>query len=616
VTKSMSSDEAVPTTPSQPHPSDDNPSIISEEDLQNEDHPTPRASHYEEEAPKEFTVNEDYFNPPLLTRRPPLSRMSSQLLQQSGGSSLQSKATIAISLPEGVYAQQQDGVSSTDGNGSVTTAPSFSDSISVKSFVPTLNTGENDVESMLEEILGESELGFGEEAAEELTDESEDEDTLSADENELSDGISYSFCLSTVKDFLTESIEDLLIRWRTKRKHFLILSAAGKPIYSRHGSEYIISSYIGVLQAIISFFNEASDNLQSFESSTHRFAILSSGPLYLVAISSMGETPAQLRSQLDALYAQVVSILTLSQLNRVFLQRYNFDLRRLLGGTEVFLDGLVDSMTRGSPQVLLSALECIKLRKTHRERINNILLKSRSENLLYGLIVADQRLVSIIRPKRHSLHPPDLQLLFSMLFNATTFRDGGEHWTPMCMPKFNSKGFLHAYINFFKPDICVVLISADKDAFFEMREMATKVIWSLKESMLLPVINEAIGRYLPVDIIPGTPIKHFIYKSRQNVQFTMPSWGSHYPSQSGRRRIMTLYHKLHAAIHVKNAQLRVLFCSKKHEESLAWMLPNFELYVIATAGAKREAIAKSAQRILAWVRNEEERLFVIGGAAF
>lgn len=133
-------------------------------------------------------------------------------------------------------------------------------------------------------------------------------------------------------------------------------------------------------------------------------------------------------------------------------------------------------MTLGSPQVLLSALECVKMRKAHREKINSVLLKHRSPSLLYGLVIADGRMVSVIRPKRHSLHPPDLQLLFSMLFNATTFRDGGEHWTPICLPKFNSKGFLHAYIHFFRKEIAVVFISADKGAFFEMREVKEVIV--------------------------------------------------------------------------------------------------------------------------------------------
>ncbi|KAA8909451.1 trafficking protein Mon1-domain-containing protein [Sphaerosporella brunnea] len=94
------------------------------------------------------------------------------------------------------------------------------------------------------------------------------------------------------------------------------------------------------------------------------------------------------------------------------------------------------------------------------------------------------------------------------------------------------------------------------------------------------------------------------------------AWGGHYTTQSSRRRVMTLYHKLHASVHAKSAHLKVCFCSRKQEETLAWVLPGFELYVVAAPGAKREAVAKGAQKIVNWVRNEEERLFVIGGATF
>ena len=417
---------------------------------------------------------------------------------------------------------------------------------------------------------------------------------------------------------LIVGVEERLARWRARRKHFFILSAAGKPIYSRHGNESITSSYIGVIQAIISFFADSDDQLQSFTSGRHRFAVLAAGPLYLVAISSLGETAPQLRSQLDSLYAQVLSTLSLPQLTHAFAHRYNFDLRRLLGGTEVFLDGLVDSMIRGSPAILLSALECIKLRKTHRAAVNNILIRHRAPSLLYGLLVAGGRLISVIRPKRHSLHPPDLMLLFSMLFNATTFSDGSEHWIPICLPRFNPKGFLHAYIHFFRPDLCMVLISADKDAFFEMRAMREAAESALVAAKLLPVMQKAIPRYSVQDVIPGElRMVHFLYKSRQNVQFTMPEFSVCVDGEGkgGRRRLMRLYHRLHASVHAKGAHLKGCWVSRGGEEALAWVLPGCEVYVVARGGG-RERLAKAAMRVVRWVREEEERLFVIGGATF
>lgn len=275
-------------------------------------------------------------------------------------------------------------------------------------------------------------------------------------------------------------------------------------------------------------------------------------------------------------------------------------------------------MTRGSPQILLSALECVKMRKSHREKINNILLKSRSPSLLYGLIIADERLVSVIRPKRHSLHPPDLQLLFSMLFNATTFRDGGEHWTPICLPKFNSRGFLHAYICFFRKEVAVVLISADKDAFFEMRSVKEVVVEQLEKVGSIKIIEDAVsrGRYTTTDVLSNTIIRHFLYKSRANVQFTMPSFEPHFYTVIARRRLMNLYQRLHAAVHAKQAHLKVHHCIRNSSVSLSWVTPAFELYCVAGAGTDRAQLAKGATAVVNWVKREEERVFVIGGAMF
>lgn len=149
-------------------PSEGTASPPSEDELS-----TPRASTYQStpetpetpEAAGLTAPEENYFPPPLLSRTALQSTTSSFLSLQnihsatsSGASTpgLQAKATTAISLPEGVHAHQTDGASS----GSVTAAPSFSDSNSVMSLVPTLNTRDNDVESMLGEILSESEGRF------------------------------------------------------------------------------------------------------------------------------------------------------------------------------------------------------------------------------------------------------------------------------------------------------------------------------------------------------------------------------------------------------------------------------------------------------------------------
>jgi vacuolar fusion protein MON1 len=291
-------------------------------------------------------------------------------------------------------------------------------------------------------------------------------------------------------------IDVVLKQWRGKLKHFLILSSAGKPIYSRHGDDQLITNYIGIIQTLISFYQGGSDSLRGFTAGDVRFVVVTKGPLHLLAISRFGESDAQLRVQLESLYMQILSTLTLPKLEYMFENRPGIDLRKPMQGTESLLSALADGFTRGSPSTLLSALECLKLRKAHRHAINNTLLKVKSPSLLYGLIVAGGRLVSVIRPKKHSLHPGDLRLIFNMLFEAGSVKAaGGENWIPLCLPGFNNTGYLYMYVSFLglnegtvtSPDrpsssggkdeeVAIILISAKGESFYDLRQMRDDLV--------------------------------------------------------------------------------------------------------------------------------------------
>ncbi|KAJ3093604.1 Vacuolar fusion protein mon1, partial [Physocladia obscura] len=87
--------------------------------------------------------------------------------------------------------------------------------------------------------------------------------------------------------------------WIFRRKHFFILSSAGKPIYSRYGSESDATEIMGVFQTIISIFeqdkndsddDESGDTIESFASGTHLFVFKIMGPIYLVVVSATGES--------------------------------------------------------------------------------------------------------------------------------------------------------------------------------------------------------------------------------------------------------------------------------------------------------------------------------------
>ncbi|KIV91737.1 hypothetical protein PV10_06246 [Exophiala mesophila] len=425
--------------------------------------------------------------------------------------------------------------------------------------------------------------------------------------------------------------------WKSKKKHFIILSAAGKPIYTRHGSDAIISSYVGIIQTIISSYMGNDDNLKSFHAGGVQFVILSQTNLHLVGITSLPESEAQVRVQLEALYMQILSTLTLPTLTHIFSVRPSSDLRRPLQGTEVLLSSLADSFTRGSPSALLSALECLKIRKSHRSIINSTMIKARVDGLLYGLVVAGGRLVSVIRPKKHSLHPSDLQLIFNMIFEAEGIKaGGGESWVPICLPGFNNTGYLYMYVSFLdmagdsareldnnerisKDDsVAIILLSTNKESFEELQTMKTYLVQEFRRNHSMQIIQQAVqaGRPSPTDIIAGTVLRHFLYKSKGNVQFFMPSYSPNFESLKQRRRLMSVYSKLHASIHAKHAAVKVHHCVLTTATALAWVTPMFELYCVAGPATSRNALAQSANKVVQWIQKEEERIFLIGGAVF
>ncbi|KAF2087181.1 DUF254-domain-containing protein, partial [Saccharata proteae CBS 121410] len=504
------------------------------------------------------------------------------------------------------------------------------DSASIRSVAPNPDAG-HEIESILEDVLD----GQATPAWRAMSKHFKglglyQEETLFPDDPGFENAFQREF------DELQESRADgsneeaLMYQWRSKLKHFLILSSAGKPIYSRHGDDQLISNYIGIVQTIISFYQGAEDMLKSFVAGDARFVIMSKGPLNLMAISRLNESEGQLRTQLESLYMQILSTLTLPSMERMFRNRASTDLRRPLQGTETLLSALSDGFTRGSPSTLLSALECLRLRKTQRQLIDNTLLKARSADLLYGLVVAGGRLVSVVRPKKHSLHPGDLLLIFNMLFEAGSVKaGGGENWIPLCLPGFNNTGFLYMYVSFLsiaEPDldrderpstssgeedeIAILLISANRESFYEMRQMRDDLVQQLEKNGGLDSIRTAVkrGRLSCTDIVPGTVLRHFLYKSRGNVQFTMPSYEPYIQGALDRRRLMTLYAELHAHMHTRPTHLKIHHSTSTHNISLAWITPLFELYAIAPGDTSRAALAQAANKVIQWVLREEERV--------
>lgn len=68
----------------------------------------------------------------------------------------------------------------------------------------------------------------------------------------------------------------------------------------------------------------------------------------------------------------------------------------------------------------------------------------------------------------------------------------------------------------------------------------------MEKNGCINLVKDAIVRNRPVppDIVPGTALRHFLYKSRANVQFTMSSYAPGFTSVSQRRGLVALFNTL------------------------------------------------------------------------
>lgn len=231
-------------------------------------------------------------------------------------------------------------------------------------------------------------------------------------------------------------------------------------------ADEMATTQVGVMQALISIFaDENSDKLRHINAGGTRISFLLRAPLYLVCVSAWGEPPSAIRSHLEYLHLQVLSIVSAGQLTRLFSRAPNFDLRRLMEGTDGLLAALLGRL-QTDLALPLAALQPVRLAPAIRDSLALALqpgrsssgsqsgaastsVKNRPRELLYVVLLAGGRIVTLIRPRKHSVHPADMHLLINIVHaNAALREAGSESWVPICLPKFAPQGFVHAYVSF------------------------------------------------------------------------------------------------------------------------------------------------------------------------
>ncbi|KAL1667017.1 DUF254-domain-containing protein [Schizophyllum commune] len=482
---------------------------------------------------------------------------------------------------------------------------------------------------------------------------------------------------------------------RYPRRQYFVFSDAGKPVFvSADGPDAErFTTTFGIMQALISVFIDDGDKLRCINAGGTRITFLQRAPLYYACVSSWGEPESvQTRTHLDYLHLQILSIVTAAQLRRIFERRTNFDLRRLLNGAEGFLSSLLERMELDLA-LSTSSLWCLRLDLGLRKRIAEALIPPSKKEILYVVLMARGRVVTLIRPRKHSVHPADIHILLNTVYAPSILNaPASTSWIPLCLPKFNPSGFVNAYISFLsRPDSPPAIIPVQPSGNPETASQTTSISPPAPSSQVslhpdqasqepsraptpssASVDDVSLAEKAPYDDpnvvlvcisggaefdvvrgwcdsacerlvtegslsslisacttdqrteysvgelgIPG--LRHFIYKARAQVQVTMPAFEDPYEGVDERRRLVTLYQKLHDAIHARSGQgetLKLQYIKTEKESVMGWITQPFELYIALSPLLPKTAVINAANAVTRWIRKEETKLFLRDAPVF
>lgn len=404
--------------------------------------------------------------------------------------------------------------------------------------------------------------------------------------------------------------------WLGHNHQVFILSSAGKPIYTRYGDESKLTGLMGIIQAIISFFLDDKDSIRCINAGSLKIVFLLRDPLYFVLVSKNNESEKLLRDQLYCFHHQILSILTSSQLTKVFKKSNNFDLRRMLGGTEGFIDALAQRVSGVAPSYLLEAVRPVRMSMKLRQKLGKALNppKENKVDLLYAVLASKYRLLHLLRSQKVTLHPSDLHLLLNVIHASPSFLTSHQaSWIPICLPRFNRSGFLYALIKFISidPPLALVLLSPHRDKFEDVSTSQDVIVKNLEDLNLIEELTQVVANdeYDIVDIgIPG--LRHFLFKSKPLVQFTGSRFRPPYILNRERKRLFRLYQDCYRALHNPAQSLRIYFNDTEQETVVGWHTQQFELYATFTPYISKATLVQSALKLTRWVQAKREDLFI------
>ena len=266
-----------------------------------------------------------------------------------------------------------------------------------------------------------------------------------------------------------------------KNRHYLIMSDGGKPVYSRYGDPIENNSIFATLSAMITKYTIFNSNdsekevLNVMTNNKNKIVFLKKGQLIFIALSKKNDCASLLFSQLEYLYYQLMSILTISFYSK--LEDNPSKCLSTMGGTENLFEQMIQYTSKSFP-ALFNSYQVFNFFEL-REKLNKLTEEFRGD-ALYCIIMTPYEIISLSRSNQIDVVPSDIVLIQNLIYSQEMLRRQ-ESYVPICLPGISEQGYIQFYSHFSEDNIGIIFITENMDpmCFVKFREQNNKLYQKL-----------------------------------------------------------------------------------------------------------------------------------------
>ena len=293
----------------------------------------------------------------------------------------------------------------------------------------------------------------------------------------------------------------------TKKRHYLIMTDGGKPVYSRYGDEVENNSIFATISAMITKFtifnstDSFKEELNVISNKKNKIVFMKKGQLIFIALSKkLDDSVSLLHSQLESIYSQLMSILTVKFYEK--LEDNPSKVLTAMGGTE----NLFEQIIQYSSNSFISIFNSYQIMNFEnfgesRDKINKILEDNKGSSL-YCILMTPYEIISFVHSNQITVQASDLILIQNLILCTEMLRTQ-ESYVPICLPGVSDQGFLQLYSHFSEENIGIIFVTENVDpmCFMEFQKKYEEIYERILEGYSEKIIqcmrknNNMKGKY-------------------------------------------------------------------------------------------------------------------------